>query len=72
MKKNNGTITLYAATQKVWGATHPRMHYFESIKERNEFVRDHDYADIAGTVKVTERQFQQWKDCGAWTEDGCF
>lgn len=62
----NTTITLYAATQKVWGSTHPHYHYFETIKERNAFVRENDYTDKAGTVKITPEQFAQWKEYGEW------
>ena len=65
MKK---AYTLYAATQKVWGADHPRYSYFESIKERNAFARDTDYAEIAGTVKLNEAQYQQFKRFGEWDE----
>ena len=64
MKKT--TITLYAATQKVWGATYPRTVYFETLKERNAFVRENDYTEIAGTVKLTTKQFSQWKEFGEW------
>lgn len=64
MKKT--TITLYAATQKIWGATFPRTIYFETIKERNAFVRDNDYTDKAGTVKLNDTQYAQWKACGEW------
>lgn len=60
------TITLYAAAQKVWGATYPRTVYFETIQERNAFVRDNDYTDKAGTVKLTPAQFAQWKEYGEW------
>lgn len=64
MKKT--TITLYAATQKVWGATHPRTFYFETIKERNAFVRENDYTDNAGTVELNETQYAQFKQFGEW------
>lgn len=63
MKK---TIILYAATQKAWGADHPKFHYFETIKERNAFVRENDYTEVAGTVKINEAQHVQWKRFGAW------
>ena len=65
MKK---TYTLYVATQKVWGADHPRFHYFETIQERNAFVRDNDYTDKAGTVKLNETQYAQWKEFGVWDQ----
>ena len=63
MKK---TITLYAATQKVWGTDHPKFHYFEHIKERNAFVRENDYTEAAGTVKLNEAQYEQWRQFGTW------
>ena len=63
MKK---TYTLYAATQKVWGAYFPRYRYFGTIKERNAFVRNTDYADAAGTVKLNETQYAQFKQFGDW------
>jgi hypothetical protein len=63
MKKN---ITLYVATQKVWGADHPKFHYFETIKERNAFVQGNDYTEVAGTVKLNEAQYEQWKQVGTW------
>ena len=64
MKKT--TITLYAATQKVWGATNPRYVYFETIQERNAFVKANDYTDKAGTVKLNATQYAQWKQHGEW------
>ena len=63
MKK---TYTLYAATQKVWGANYPRYCYFESIKERNAFVRNTDYTETAGTVRLNETQYKQFKQFGDW------
>jgi hypothetical protein len=63
MKK---TITLYVATKKIWGSDFPRYHYFETIAERNAFVRDNDYADKAGTVKLTVEQYEEWKQFGEW------
>lgn len=36
------------------------------IKERNAFVREHDYTDTAGTVKLTAAQYDQWKQTGDW------
>ena len=63
MKK---TITLYAARQNVWGSTYHRTVYFETIKERNAFVRDNDYTEKAGTVKITDTQYEQFKACGEW------
>ena len=68
MKKHHN-ITLYAATQKVWGADHPRFIYFDTMRERNTFVQTTDYADIAGTVHLTEEQYQQWKRFGEWYEE---
>lgn len=62
-------ITLYAATQKVWGADHPRFRYFETIQQRNAFVRENDYTEKAGTVKITEAQYEQWKQFGVWQDD---
>lgn len=66
------TITLYAASQKVWGATHSHIHYFETIKERNAFVRDNDYTDNAGTVKLTDAQYADYKRRGTWDEQWCY
>ena len=63
MKK---TYTLYVATQKIWGADFPRRHYFETIKERNAFVRSTDYTETAGTVKLNETQYAQFKQFGDW------
>ena len=59
-------ITLYVATQKVLGSDYPKRHLFETIKDRNAFVRSTDYADIAGTVKLTPSQYEQWKTFGDW------
>lgn len=66
MKNTNDTITLYVATKKVWGADWLMHYYFETIKERNAFVRDTDYTDKAGTVKITAEQYDQWKQYGYW------
>lgn len=63
MKK---TYTLYAATQKAWGADFPRYHYFKNIKERNDFVRNTDYSEIGGTVKLNETQYAQFEQFGDW------
>lgn len=63
MKK---TYTLYAAAQKVWGSDSLRHHYFDTIKERNAFVRNTDYTDAAGTVKLSEAQYAQFKKFGVW------
>lgn len=60
--------TLYVATQKVWGADYLHPHYFETIQERNAFVRDNDYTDKAGTVKLNETQYAQWKEFGVWDQ----
>ena len=60
------TITLYVATRRVWGSDHPQRLFFETIKERNAFVRSNDYTDIAGTVKLTPSQYEQWKTFGDW------
>lgn len=67
----NTTVTLYVATQKVWGADRPRYRYFETIKERNAFVRDTDYTDKAGTVKITPEQYAQFKAHGYWSSSAC-
>lgn len=68
MKKMKKTYTVYAATQKVWGGDF-RFHYFETMKERNAFVRNTDYSDIAGTVKLNEAQYAQFKEFGHWDSD---
>ena len=60
------THTLYVATQKVWGADYPYYYYFATIKERNAFVRDNDYTDKAGTVKLSETQYAQFQQFGDW------
>lgn len=66
MKK---TYTLYVAAQKVWGSDSFMYHYFESIKDRNAFVRSTDYTDIGGTVKLNEVQYEQFKQFGTWDID---
>ena len=66
MTKTAKTYTLYAAAQKVWGSSFPRFVYFESIKERNAFVKSNDYTDIAGTVKLTPSQYEHWKTYGEY------
>ena len=65
MEKKN-TVTLYAARQNVWGATNPRTVYFETIQQRNAFVKENDYTEKAGTVKITAAQYEQFKACGTW------
>ena len=67
MKKT--TKTLYTAYQKVWGADYSEPHYFETIKERNAYVRNTDYTDTGAPVKLTDRQYQQWKEYGSWLDD---
>lgn len=60
------TITLYVASQKVWGADYPINFYFETIQERNAFVKRTDYSAKAGTVKLTPTQYDDWKKYGDW------
>ena len=60
------TIKLYRATQKVWGATYPRYIYFDTKKERDEFVSVTDYTNKAGFVMLTSHQYDQWKRYGDW------
>lgn len=54
-------ITLYKAEQGVWGADKPASIYFQSIKDRNEYVKTHDYASKAGSVKVSETELDEMK-----------
>lgn len=63
MKK---THTLYTAIQAIWGADRPRTLYFETIKERNAYVRSHDYCNSGNPVKLTEEEFNFWKSTGCF------
>lgn len=63
------TYTLYVANQKVWGSDSLMYHYFETIKDRNAFVRSTDYASVGGTVKLNETQYYQFKQYGSWDSD---
>ena len=49
--------TLYVAKTKRWGSDLWDYHYFETIKERNAYVKAHDYTDNGGTVKMTEEEY---------------
>lgn len=61
--------TLYVAKTKVWGSDNWNYTYFETIKERNAYVKAHDYTDIGGTVKLTERQYKWYQKYGEVTPD---
>lgn len=58
MKK---TITIYVADQGVWGADRPHAVFFKSIKDRNAFVKATDYTRSAGTIKVTEEEYDEYE-----------
>lgn len=68
MKKPTKTRTLYAA-KKYYGGDGPILVYFETIKERNAYIKANDYVNIAGTVKLTENEFNMWKASGHWLPD---
>lgn len=56
--------TLYVAKTAVWGSTFPKSVYFETRKERDDYVRTTDYTDKAGTIKITDEQYDEWNRFG--------